>query len=93
MQALLSHRSRLLFAVFLLSFLSLAAFTSTPVKVRTTQSQASISTGVQSPSGAAVSDDRCPILMMTCPPMILPPFGLHVGPDGSAPADFDEFSM
>lgn len=93
MQALLFHRSRLLLAVFFLSILSFPAFTSTPVQVRTTQSRASISTAVKSPPETAVSDDRCPIILATCPPMILPPSGLHAGPDGSTSADFDELSM
>lgn len=92
MQALLFHRSRLLLAISFLSVLSFAAFTSTPVKVRTIQSQASISRPVQS-SEVAVVSDNCPAILAVCTPIIIPPQGLYVGPDGSAPADLDEFSM
>lgn len=91
MQALLSHRSRLLLAASFLSILSFAAFTSTPVEVRTTQSQASTSVAVE--SSAEAINPECPALLATCPLIIIPPAGLYVGPDGKAPAEFDEFSM
>lgn len=92
MRSLLFHRPRLLLAMSFLAVLSFAAFTSTPVKVRTTQSQASVSRAVESPD-VPIGADYCPALLATCPPIIIPPSGLYVGPDGSAPAAFDEFSM
>jgi len=92
MQALRFHRPRLLLAMSFLSVLSFVAFTSTPVKAGTTQSQVSASRAVES-SAAPIGSDYCPALLAVCPPVIIPPSGLYVGPDGSAPADFDEFSM